>query len=248
MRESSSFSSGWLSCWDPRHKLIACLFVMVIAATVQTIAAASLALVLSLTLLIASGISLRELLLRCSATALFLLPCLLILPLTTNGTPVSMYGITISRYGLELALLIYTRALAVIILAMAVLQSTPVPQLLRAAEQFRLPTVLVQIALLSWRYVFSLQREWQRVKDALRTRGFENRSTFTAYNTWASVVGMTLVRSSERTQRICDAMQCRGYRGTLHSLHPFPRYPFDTLKTMMISATGFVLLSVDWVV
>lgn len=97
--------------------------------------------------------------------------------------------------------------------------TTPLPELLRAARFFRTPPVLVELALIMYRYVFLLLEEGTRIRSAQRSRlGFVDlRSSLRS----AGILGgMLVLRSYDRAERSFAAMRCRGYNGELPARQP----------------------------
>src|SRR5947209_17949750 len=84
-----------------------------------------------------------------------------------------------------------------------------------------MPGVLVQVALLSYRYVFALADELGQLRRALRVRGFRSRADRRTYRTAGHVVGTLLLRGAERAEGVAQAMRCRGFDGRYRSLAEF---------------------------
>lgn len=99
--------------------------------------------------------------------------------------------------------------------------TTPLPELLRAARFFRAPPVLVELALIMYRYIFLLLEEGIRIRSAQRSRlGYVGlRSSLRSGGTLG---GMLVLRSYDRAERSFAAMRCRGYNGALPAAHPGP--------------------------
>ena len=55
----------------------------------------------------------------------------------------------------------------------------------------------------------------------MKMRGFRPRMNWHTYRTYGYLVGMLLVRSLERSERIVAAMKCRGFRGRFYLLDHF---------------------------
>jgi cobalt/nickel transport system permease protein len=83
------------------------------------------------------------------------------------------------------------------------------------------PGLLVQLAMLTHRYIFVLDAELARLRTALRVRGFRNRPSRHSYRTVGHVAGTLLVRGYERAERVGQAMRCRGFDGRFRSLTEF---------------------------
>ncbi len=97
--------------------------------------------------------------------------------------------------------------------------TTPLPELMRAAHFFRCPSVLVELALIMYRYLFLMFDEAARIKNAQKSRlgyaGFAN-----TLRSVSTLGGMLILRSYDRAERSFAAMRCRGYRGVLTAVVP----------------------------
>jgi cobalt/nickel transport system permease protein len=97
--------------------------------------------------------------------------------------------------------------------------STPLPELMRAARFFRCPPVLIELAMIMYRYIFLLLEEGGRIRTAQKARlGFVDFRSGLA--SAATLGGMLVLRTYDRAERSFAAMRCRGYRGALTSLPP----------------------------
>ncbi len=232
--------------WDARWKIVSLTILIFTSAVLQHIQSAFISLMFCLLILFSGSLPLRYILARLGVVNIFLIPCFIVLPFTVPGVQIHVLGMEMSRDGLILASTLYLRAVAIVAASMALIFSTPMTRLLRAAEQLRCPKVLIQIALLTYRYIFTLTWEFNRIRWALTTRGFQNRTALRSYKTLANVVGLTLIHSLERTERIYRAMQCRGYDGTLRTLHSFSTQPADVIKSILCVSFSFFLIWYDY--
>jgi cobalt/nickel transport system permease protein len=229
--------------WDARWKLAAAGLFMAVLVSLQTPAAAALGVAVAFAWLAAARLPARQVLGRLGAAQIILLPCLVILPFSWGGETTRLGPLNPSLEGLRLAGLLYLRALAIVTLGLAVVYSTPMVVLLRALQAFRLPRVLVEITLLTYRYLFTLWWELTRMRWALAARGFQARGSLRCHRTLAQVVGVSLVRSVERTERIQLAMRCRGFQGRLRTLQRFHSRRADWLKALAAAAGAVALLA-----
>jgi len=90
-------------------------------------------------------------------------------------------------------------------------QTTPFNDLLAVLRRARLPALLITTIALMHRYLFVLVDETERMRRARASRTFTRNRRF-SWQTAASVVGHLFVRSSERAERVYDAMCARGWR------------------------------------
>jgi cobalt/nickel transport system permease protein len=232
--------------WDARWKAVTLAVLVGVLVSLGTIPAAMAGVVFGFAFLIwgrlPPGLVFRRLLV---AQAL-LLPCFVILPFTVPGEAMAWGPVVASREGLELALLLNLRALAILSVAFAVVYSTPMVTLLRAVQWLGFPQKLVEISLMTYRYLFTLGWELTRMRWALKVRGFKNHGRFSTYRTLAQVTGVTLLRSLERTERVQQALYCRGFQGRLRTLHQFRSEPGDWAKSAATFVLGAGLLILDW--
>ena len=78
--------------------------------------------------------------------------------------------------------------------ALVVLATAPPDATLKAAHALRVPGLIIQLALLTYRYLFLLADELGRLRTALRVRGYRNRMNRHSYRTVGHVAGTLLVR------------------------------------------------------
>jgi cobalt/nickel transport system permease protein len=97
--------------------------------------------------------------------------------------------------------------LAMILLAF----TTPFTEVLGLLKRVRVPALLVTVLALTYRYLFVLLDERERLQRARASRTFV-RQRARQWTSLASVIGVLFVRSSERGERIYDAMRARGWR------------------------------------
>jgi cobalt/nickel transport system permease protein len=210
------------------------------------VAAAALAAALLLALL--AHLPLRWFLQRLGAAALFFALFALPLPwLLAGDTPDGTFGpIHLSWRGVEAALLITAKAISLVTLFLTVQATAPLETTFKAAHALRIPGLLVQLSLLTYRYVFVLADELRRLRIALRVRGYRNRASRHSYRTAGHVAGTLLVRGYERAERVGQAMRCRGFDGQFRSLNAFATRPADVAAFLLFAACAAALTVWDW--
>lgn len=114
--------------------------------------------------------------------------------------------------------MILLKAHAVVLALLALVGTISATTLAHALAHLRVPDKLVHLMLFTVRYLEVIGQEYKRMRRAMQARAFVLR---TDRHTWRSVgylIGMLLVHSLERSERIMDAMKCRGYRGRFYLL------------------------------
>ncbi len=91
----------------------------------------------------------------------------------------------------------------------AVLLTTPVNRVISALAWFRLPQILLEALALTYRYIFLLFEEFQRMLIAARSRGgMGNLSA--SLRSMGMIVAQVFLRSYDRSRRIQAAILARG--------------------------------------
>lgn len=235
---------------DPRWKLGAAFLAVCAALALHTLPAALLGLVAAVALALAARLPPRWFAARAGsvllAVALFALP----LPFLLDGPePAWQWGpLRFSPHGAEVSLLLVARAVTIVTLTLTLLVTTPSDALLKAAHALGVPGLLVQVSLMTYRYLFVLADELRRLRTAIRVRGFRFRATRHSYRTAGHVAGVLLVRGHERAERVHHAMRCRGFDGRFRSLTEFHTRPADVVAFLFIAGAAVSLAILDRVV
>ncbi len=90
-------------------------------------------------------------------------------------------------------------------------------EMLRAMRQLGVPRVLVATLQFMERYVHVLGEELARMSQARRARSFREGRVL-SWRLFTSMLGMLLLRTFERAERVHNAMLARGWDGTFRSL------------------------------
>lgn len=232
---------------DPRWKLAALGGAGLVVASLRTLPATTLALAGAFLLLLLSRLAPRWYLPRLGAVASVLLLFVGLLPFLVDhgGTAWSFGFVQLSWDGTRLALVLLAKALALVSLMFVVLVTAPLQTTLAAAHALHLPDLLVQLLLLTYRYVYLLGHELDRLRIALRVRGYRNRMDRHSYRTVGHVAGTLLVRGYERAERVGQAMRTRGFDGTFRSLTVFHTRAADVAFFAALATAALALLLVE---
>jgi cobalt/nickel transport system permease protein len=148
---------------------------------------------------------------------MFMIFLVVLLPFTTPGEPLfTVAGLSASKAGFLHALMILLKAHAVVLSLLALVGTLSATSLGHALAHLRVPDKLVHLLLFTVRYLDVIGQEYKRMRRAMQARAFVLR---TDMHTWRSIgylIGMLLVHSLERSERIMDAMKCRGYKGQFY--------------------------------
>ena len=236
-----------LSRLDPRWKLAAIILAGLVTAVVHTPRGAVTALAGALMLSVLGRLPWRWCVLRLAPVLLFVAVFAVpVIFFPTYAGPMWQFGsATFSVSGAETALVLLCKAAALVLLALVVLATAPLDALLKAAHALYFPGLLVQLALLSYRYLFVLADELGRLRIAVRVRGYRNRANLHSYRTIGAVTGALLVRGWERGERVGHAMRCRGFDGRFRSLSEFRTTGADVLMFFVVTGGTVAVCVLD---
>jgi cobalt/nickel transport system permease protein len=176
----------------------------------------------------------------------FMLFILLLLPFTVPGAPIVEWGsFSASAEGLHQAIAILLKANAIVLALLALVGSLEAVTLGHALARLRIPGTLVQLLLFTVRYITVIGEEYARLRTAMRARGFRPGNNRHTYQSLGYMVGMLLVRSLERSERILAAMRCRGFQGRFHLLDQFAYRPGDAVFAGAAAFAFAALLALD---
>lgn len=172
----------------------------------------------------------------------------LILPWSTPGNSAMQVGpVIMTSEGLKLALSISLKCNAIILVNLALLSTSTIFSLAHALAHFRVPSKLVQLFFFSWRYFHVIDSEFQRMKHAMKARGFEPaKFSIHTYRTYAYLIGTLFIRSLERGERVYNAMWCRGFEGTFWLLSHFHFHSRDLYIFCLVSIYLFFIIGIEW--
>jgi cobalt ECF transporter T component CbiQ/cobalamin biosynthesis protein CbiM len=141
-----------------------------------------------------------------------------VLAIILVGMPFALFASLMMLFfsGPEGALIMFMRVSTSILALICLVTTTPFFMLLAALRSLKVPKVLVNLLLFSYRFIFLLLDEMGRMRTARKARGFMGGKSLkdrSAFMTLSNTIGMAFVRASSRGTRIYDALLSRGYSG-----------------------------------
>ncbi len=133
-------------------------------------------------------------------------------PLFDRTPAVELYGITVTR-GWVSFLSIIVKFILTISTALLLIATTSFVGICEGLSRMKVPEVFVVQLMLLYRYLFVLIEEALRMVRARDSRSFGKKGH--GVKTFINLVGILLVRTIQRADRIYSAMLSRGYSGTI---------------------------------
>ncbi len=209
---------------SPTLRVVAAAAYSFLVALAHGLPTLAVALVFSLLMVLFARLPLGKVLQRFTVVLGFLLLIWAILPWTYKGEILYQFGpLALSRPGVLLCLEISLKSIAILLAMIALVSTMTTARLGHALNRLHLPDKLVYLILITYRYIFVIEQEYQRLMRAVRIRNFSPGTNLHTYRTYAWLLGMLFVRSAERAKRVHQAMVCRGFSGKFYSLLESPR-------------------------
>jgi cobalt ECF transporter T component CbiQ len=120
--------------------------------------------------------------------------------------------------GWDIAFLILLRSTVAFMAMLWLIHSMTFDEILTSLQKLRFPPLLLIIISFMFRYCFILWEEMESMRTARRTRTFHKPGMIENWTQSAQLIGMLLIRSLKRSERIHQAMCSRGWNGKIHFL------------------------------
>ena len=151
--------------------------------------------------------------------------------------------------GVYMAIAMFLR-ISTCVLALVLLSgATELFDLLKGLRGLRVPRLFVSLLLFTYRYLFVISDEMERMSLARKARGARSGRHLLdreGMRTLSFSAGMVLVRAYERGTRMHSALLCRGYDGEIRTLGPPGLKAPDVVFMLVIPAFSALLLSLEW--
>lgn len=213
---------------DPRAKLITAVAFSVVVALSDRFVALLPSILVAVSFVFLARLSIKRVCLRLLMVNLLILALWLTLPFTFEGkTLFSLGPLTATKEGIFRAAALTIKSNAIIMMLMAFIATMPVFTLGRALAYFHVPEKIVHLLSFTYRYIHVIHMEYSRLVNAIKIRGFDPGNNIHTYRTYAYIVGMLLLKSYDRANRVRQAMLCRGFKGKFYDLNEFSFRPLD---------------------
>ena len=174
LQEPFAFGNSFVHQLDPRIRLMsACVYSIVVALS-RNFQVLTAAVLISFVLVILAQLSVREIIKRIIVVNSFNVLLWLVLPLTFHGPIALTLGpLTIYNAGIVMAAQITLKSNAILLALMALVTTMNFSILGYALNWLHVPDKIVHLLLMTYRYVFVIDQEYQRLIRAARIRGFQ---------------------------------------------------------------------------
>lgn len=243
--EDLSRAPGLLQRLDPRVKVVTFLLFIVLVGLARSLPILAVIFVLILALTYLSKVPLGFFLKRVVIfipifTAVIALPALFITP----GQPLMSLGggVVITEQGARAAGLLVLRVMDSLSFGVLLILSTQWTNLLAALRWLRVPSLLVAIVGMTYRYIFLLLHTTNAMFLARRSRTIRSFSGGENRRWLARTLAATMARSQHLSEEVYLAMLSRGYQGEIYVLNDLSlkRRDFFWMAFALVAAAVFL--------
>ena len=247
LQEPFAIGNSFIHRLDPRIRILsACIYSIVVALS-REFQVLTAAILVSLALIMLAQLAVREVIKRILMVNFFVLFLWLFLPLTFQGPGAFKFGpLTLYSPGITLAAQITLKSNAIVLALIALVATMNSSTLGYALNRLHVPDKIVHLLLMTYRYVFLIEQEYQRLIRTARMRGFRPGTNMHTYKTYASIVGMLLVRAAIRAEQVYKAMLCRGFKRKFYCLHEFSTSRKEWLFAFALSGIIVILIYLEF--
>ncbi|MBU2647055.1 cobalt ECF transporter T component CbiQ [bacterium] len=232
---------------DPRFKVVMAIGYSAFIAVANGFWTLLAGLCLSLILILLSRLDIVQVFRRLVVVNGMIIVFWLILPLSVAGDPFLELGpLSISQTGILLAARLTLKSNGILLALIALIATCPVTTIGYAMKSIGIPEKMVYLFLMTYRYLFVLEQEYQRLMTAAKIRGFRPGNNLHTYRTFAYLIGMLFVRASLRGERVYQAMCCRGFKGRFYLLYEFRASFLDWVFLTGLSLAVLFLGVMEW--
>jgi len=166
---------------------------------------------------------------------IFIFLCWIFLPFNIPGKEIFRFlKLTATYEGIKYTFLITAKANLIFITNFVLVFSSHPVRLIHGLHHLHLPGKLVNIFFLSTRYIPVIEMEKNRLLRAMKIRCFKAQNNIHTYKTTGNLLGLLLLRSYERGEKIYRGMILRSFSGIFWTYHHFKWSKRDTIITFCV--------------
>ena len=233
---------------DPRIKIVTTLLFSLVLALTGTWTVMGAGLAAAALLVMTCRLDLKLLLARLFLVNFFIFFLWLFLPFTHPGPQWFLLGpLPVSREGVLLALSITLKSNAIVLATIGLLTTSPVFALVHALSHLRIPDKLLNLFFFTFRYFQVLHQEYLRLRGAMKVRCFRLKTNLHTYRSLAYLLAMLIIRGFDRSERVHQAMLCRGFKGRFWLLSHFHFHRLDYVFIGLAFPFISILAVLSWI-
>ena len=228
--------------WEPKTKLIGFLILIFTISFIDRLVLLPATIIVTAILFALSKIPFKYLLNRMRLPAFFLAVVGIMLIFFSEGVSIFELGpIRITKEGFEAFLIISVRFFSIIVLVIVLFGTTQFAKLIKVLRSFGISTILVDMTMFTYRYLFEIVDQLENMQIAMKLRGF-NKRNLKSIPKYVSLIGTIFIRSYEQSERVYNAMITRGYGEAAYFHNDFEIKSYDVIWLISIIVISLILI------
>ena len=160
-----------------------------------------------------------------------------------DRAPMFYLGTVAVSGGVVSMLSLMLKGVLCLMMSFLLIATTPIDSLCAALRKLHIPSILVTLLLLTYRYVGVMTEELAIMSDAYHLRAPGQKGIH--ISAWGSFLGQVLLRSMDRAQELYSSMLLRGYEGEFRYAKTSPFGAVDSAYTVGMLALCLFLRYVN---
>jgi cobalt/nickel transport system permease protein len=233
--QKNTYGDSWVHQLDPRLKIVVAFLTAFIIALTNNLVTLAYFLFLAIILIFNSKIEIKFLLKRLLMINFFIIIIWIFIPFTFPGEVLVSFGkFSLTIEGVYYALKITLRSNAIMLLIISLLTTTTMSNLIHALYRLKVAEKLIYLFFFVYRYLHIIKKEYNSLNEAMLMRAFKAKTNLHTYKSYAYLIAMLLIKSYERSQKVYEAMICRGFKGKFIFFDDFKIKKVDILFTIAL--------------
>ena len=148
-------------------------------------------------------------------------------------------GIYFFHKDFKLAEIIFIRSNLIIFFNLLIFNNFLPFDVYRGIINLPVPKKLKILFLFFIKFIEIFQREYKKLLDALKVRGFKPKTNLFTYKSYAYILAILFAKTLKKAKNLYDAIQLRGFNGTIFSFY------HDSIKIIDIFLIFSILLQIS---
>lgn len=234
-REESTYGDSWVYQLDPRLKIVVAFITAFIIALTNDLITLYCFLFLAIILIINSKIKPKFLFKKLLMINFFIIIIWIFIPFTFPGEVLFTFGkLSLTAEGINYALKITLRSNSIMLLIISLLTTNTMSDIIHALYRLKVAEKLIYLFFFVYRYLHIIKKEYNSLNEAMKMRAFKAKTNLHTYKSYAYLIAMLLIKSYERSQKVYEAMICRGFKGKFIFFDDFKIKKIDILFTIAL--------------
>lgn len=132
---------------------------------------------------------------------------------------------------------IYLRANLIIFFNLLLFNNSKGLDIIRGFSILNFPKKFIATFYFSWKMIVSLKNDFLDIKNTLRTRNFTNKTEIFTYETYGNVFGLLFIKSIQKSQRLKESFELRGFDGDIYLNNSLITTKYDYILLLTVFFT-----------